>query len=349
MQISDELSMGAGALGLAIGVSRGSGATASASLGRLTDRIGAVWSIRLALAIAAVSACGICWTAVGVKSLIAWLLLAGWANAVGQPAVNRLLARVVKPDRLGLGFGVKQSAPPAALLVAGVCVPVLALTVGWRWSFGLVAAAATGMVLVVGRRPEDASARRSSTLPSRLSLRETGVFVVAFALGTAASSVATAFYVSWAVDAGTPPSAAGLLLALASLAAIIARLAMGWASDRMARGHLRLCAVMLLTGAAGFGLLATGDIRIGAVGIVVALAGAWGFNGVFWYALVRAHPSVPGAITGALAPGGLAGAALGPLGFGLLVHGVGYRFAWITALLVAAAAATAMRVGARKL
>jgi MFS family permease len=349
VQISTELALGTSALGLAIGVSRGSGATASAALGRLADRIGAVWSVRMALGIAAVSSWGIFSTVVGVKSLIAWLVVAGWANALGQPAVNRLLARVVQPDRLGLAFGVKQSAPPAALMLAGLCVPLVAATLGWRWGFATVVMAAAAVFLMVGQRPALAQRRPHEALPARVSFRETWLFSVAFALGTAASSAGTAFYVHWAAALGSNPSAAGIVLAVASLAAICARLLSGWASDRMGGGHLRVCAGMLVVGCLGFALLASGSARLGSIGIVIALTGAWGFNGVFWFALVRAYASAPGAITGALAPGGLVGAAAGPIVFGVLADEVGYAASWSAAALMSLAAAGAMVLGGRRL
>jgi MFS family permease len=60
----------------------------------------------------------------------------------------------------------------------------------------------------------------------------------------------------------------------------------------------------------------------------LAFVGCWGYNGVFWYAMVRAYPDAPGRITGALSPGGLAGSTLGPVVFGWLVDQLGYQTAW---------------------
>jgi hypothetical protein len=33
-------------------------------------------------------------------------------------------------------------------------------------------------------------------------------------------------------------------------------------------------------------------------GVVLALAGTWGFHGVFWFSIVRAYPATPGRVTG---------------------------------------------------
>ena len=349
VQISTELALSTSTLGLAIGISRGSGAGASAPLGRLADRIGTVWSLRLAMVIAALSSLGIFLTVVGVKSLVAWLVVAGSANALGQPAANRLLARVVRPGRLGAAFGVKQSAPPAALMLAGFCVPLVALTAGWRWAFFLGAAAAGLVILAVGRRPSEAARSPRVSVVERVSRRETAIYTVAFGFGTAASSAATAFYVASAVASGTSPSTAGLILAVASCAAVLARLISGWGCDRMATGHLRMCAYMLGVGCVGYAFLAVGNPNFAAMGIIVALAGSWGFNGVFWFALVRAYSAVPGAITGALAPGGLLGAAVGPIAFGYLAEHATYETAWMVAGVMSAMAAWAMVLGDRRL
>ena len=35
-------------------------------------------------------------------------------------------------DRQGLAFGIKQSAIPAAVLISGLALPVLAIPLGWR-------------------------------------------------------------------------------------------------------------------------------------------------------------------------------------------------------------------------
>lgn len=349
IQISDEFAFSATVLGLAIGVSRGSGAIGSIVLGRVVDRIGAVRALRLAMGIAAVTSLGMFGAAVGTVSLLAWLAAASWANALGQPAANRLLANVVHPTRLGTAFGVKQSAPPTASMLAGLCVPAIAVTLGWRWAYLMVAVLAIVVAFAIGRRPP--AKTRADTLKLTVSFGGPNIilFAIAFGSGTAASSAATAFFVNSAVWSGTSPDAAGLLLAAGSVAAVATRVIAGLASDRMSIGHLKLCAGMLAVGSSGFVLLAIGHSETVALGIIIALAGAWGFNGVFWLAMVRAFPANPGAITGALSPGGYIGAAAGPIAFGFLAERVGYSFAWASGGAIALLAVLSMLFGARRL
>jgi MFS family permease len=349
IQIADEFAFGAALLGLAIGIARGSAAVGSVLFGRVVDRIGAVRALRLAMAIAAVTCFGMFETTVGPVSLMVWLAAASWANALGQPAANRLLANVVSPTRLGTAFGLKQSAPPVASMLAGLCVPTLAVTLGWRWGYLMVAVMAIVVAFAVGRRPP--ARPRREPLPAGVPFRSRNIvmFAIAFGSGTAASSTATAFFVTSAVGSGTSPDVAGLLLAAGSIAAVVTRVTAGLASDRMRTGHLKLCALMLAVGSLGFVLLALGRSETLALGIVITLAGAWGFNGVFWFSMVRAFPANPGAITGVLSPGGYFGAAAGPIAFGLLAEHAGYSWAWAAGGVMAVVATLAMMLGARRL
>ena len=147
VQITDDLLFGTAALGVAVAMFRVAGAVTSSYLGGLADRIGAVASLRFAALISIVASVGIAATATSWLTLVAWLMLGATANVLAQPAANRLLVRTVPATRQGIAFGVKQSAPPAASMLAGVSVPVIALTVGWRWAY-LVGAALAIVVLI---------------------------------------------------------------------------------------------------------------------------------------------------------------------------------------------------------
>jgi MFS family permease len=78
--------------------------------------------------------------------LLARLALAGVPTALSQPAANELLMARVAPQRRGFAFAVKQSAIPVSTLLAGLAVPVVALTIGWRWAF--LFAAVLGLLTV---------------------------------------------------------------------------------------------------------------------------------------------------------------------------------------------------------
>lgn len=350
VEIMRDLAFGSAGLGLAVGAHRFAGAIMSPYLGRWADRLGATRSIRLTALIAMAASLGIATTATRWAILVAWMTVGGCAQALGTPAANRLLSNVIRPARLGTAFGIKQSAPPTATMLAGLSVPVIALTIGWRWAY--VAAALLGVVVIfaAGRPPPVDPRRRAESAGSRLADRRMILLLaVAFGLGNATSSTVTTFYVDAAVRAGTSADFAGTMLAVASIATIITRVVSGAVSDRLSTGHLRLCAGLLVVGSIGIAMLATGRPAWMAAGALVGLAGTWGFGGVFWFALVRAYPDAPGQASGAIAPGVLGGSTAGPVVFGFIADSAGFAVAWTFIGVVALVAAGAALVCSRKL
>ncbi len=350
VQLTEELAFGAVGLGVAVALHRAGAAATAPFLGRLSDHLGAARSIRIASVAAVVSSLGIA-VAPGWAALAGWLTVAGASNALAQPAANRLLSNLVPLGRLGTAFGLKQSAPPIAALLAGVSVPLIGVTVGWRWAYVLVAVASLAVIFTTRPPPSRAAPRRSGrgTMPPLTGRRQLLVVTIAYAFGNLSNSAATTFYVDSAVRAGSSPAFAGTMLAIASLTAVGVRIVSGVVSDRMVSGHLRLCAVLLLAGATGCVGLAHPATWTTTAGIVVALAGTWGFQGVFWYALVRLYPDSPGRLTGAVFPGGLIGGTLGPSLFGLIADTQGRAPAWVAIGLVAVIAGVLMFAGARGL
>jgi len=349
VQLTEDLQFGSAGLGLAIATHRLASAPASIVGGRLADRLGASRSLRVAALIAAAACLGIALFAHDLVTLAAWMAIAGLSLALAEPAANRLLVNVVPPQRLGTAFGVKQSATPAATMLAGLSVPLLALTLGWRVAFGLAAAACLAVLAGVGRVPR--SPKKGKVAP-RIRLNDPVTIVLlstAMGFNTATSSTVPAFYVTSAVSAGTAVTKAGTILAAASIATIAVRMMAGAVADRMKDRHLRLSIAGQLAGLIGLGLLATLRPSLMGIGAVIALAGTWGFHGVFWFAMVRAYPRTPGAITGAVAPGALLGGVVGPLLFGMVAAGYGYRTGWLLSAGLALGAAAATQLGLRRL
>lgn len=352
VQLTEDLNFGTVGIGAGVATFFGTMAITSLYLGRLADRLGATRSLRIAALGAATAALGIALTARVWLALAAWLVVAGTAAALAQPAANRLLINRVRGNRLGSAFGLKQSAPPTASMLAGLSVPAIALTIGWRWAFVIAAAAALTVAVAVGAPPSAAPARRARRKRTALEpLRDPGTLVVlaiGFGLGFSANSAVLAYYVDAAVRSGVPAPTAGVVLAVSSLVAIAVRITAGIACDRSRIQPLRLCAALLVSGAVGIMLLARGGPVAAVVGAIVAIAGTWGFPGVFWYAVVRAWPDTPGRITGAMAPASVGG-VIGPTGFGTLAVTLGDTTAWWTAAGVAIVAGAAMLFGAQRL
>ncbi len=350
VQIREELVFGAAGIGLATGAFRGAGALAAIPLGRRVDRWGPMTSLRRSATIAILAALWIAFAARDLPTLLVGMVLGGVATVIAQPAANTLIMRAVDVRRRATAFGIKQTSPPLSGMIAGFAVPVIALTLGWRVAFGLVAALGAMMLLALRDRDRSREPRPPQPVTQPLGRRRFLVIImVTFALADVTNNTATVFYVESAVRAGTPPGLAGTIFAVASLGAILTRLASGVVADRMVTGHLRLCAGLLLLGAVGMALLSTGDPTLMGVGAVLAFCGTWGFNGVFWFSVVSAFPHAPGRVTGVLGPAGLMGSSLTPALFGGIADQVGFRPVWLIVCSSAVAAAIGMVIADREL
>ena len=305
--------------------------------------------MRISAAIATGVGLGVALFARSWLTLCLFLVFGGIANALGQTGSNLLLVRAVRQGRQGFAFGLKQSALPVGSVIAGLTVPLIALTVGWRWAFVLAAAAAVAVGLAV---PSSRDVRfQASTGAANRARRRTPLVVIAVALFFAmcAASTLSAFTVDAAVTAGVSPANAGLLLTLGGMIAIATRLGAGMLADRREGAHFAVVAKMLFAGAVGYLFLALANPWGFAVGTILAFGLGWGFNGLFWFAVVRFNQATPGKATGMVMPGGLFGGLIGPIVFGWTVEAATYPVAWVVAAVWAAIGGVLMLWGRRLL
>jgi MFS family permease len=344
VQIRSELDFGSAALGLAVAVFFASASLASVVMGRMVERNGSHRAMRLSAVVSAASLLGIALFAGSWRGLVAWLVLGGLANAVAQPATHLSLAREVSAGRQGVSFGIKQAAIPTATLLAGLAVPAVAVTLGWRWAFAGGAALALCIALLVPkgkggtRRVKEARAGDVSLVPLVL-------LALGIGLGSAAANPLGAFVVESAVASGIEVGKAGLLLALGSAAGVAVRVVAGHLADKMTSGRLRLVAGMLGVGTVGFVLRASGAIPFLVLGVLLAFAAGWGWPGLFNFAVVKTNPRAPAAATGITQTGASSGAAAGPLVFGFVVEGSSFGTAWLLYGALALVAAVTILVG----
>ena len=108
-------------------------AAATALLGGgLVDKMGRRNSTACAGLVAAAGGFGVAWGTRSWPVLVLGMVILGVANAGCQVTSNLIMARVVPQHRQGLGFGVKQSAIPLSIMLAGLAVPTIGVLVGWR-------------------------------------------------------------------------------------------------------------------------------------------------------------------------------------------------------------------------
>ena len=352
VQIRGELNFGEGALGLAVAVFFASSSLASFLSGRIVERIGYSLGMRAAVLASAASLLGVALLARSWLALILCLAFGGLANAISHPATHLFMARRISQGRQGLAFGVKQAAIPTATLLAGLAVPALGTTIGWRWAFVAAAALALVVLLLVPnggsatglRCPRDRAIRTGDARLGPLLLLALGM-----ALGSAAANPLGAFVVESSVAAGIEVGTAGLLLAAGSGVGIVVRVLLGWLTDRREGGSLNLVAGMMVLGTLGFLLLADGGRWALVIGVMLAFGAGWGWPGLFNFAVVKTSPGAPAAATGVTQTGASGGAAIGPLVFGLIVEGSSFGTAWLVSGALVLLAAAAILVGRRML
>jgi len=332
-------------LGVIISLFFGMAALVSPTAGRLSEREGWANGLRISTLLSALALGTIGWFGTSVVLIGLSLGLAGVASALTQTAANLTIARCVVPRRHGWVLGIKHACVPAAMFLAGLAVPTLALTVGWRWAFRLAAVLAIATAAIIpGReqpytltpppKPIDASAGKPST-PAHLLV----ILAVAVGLGIGALDPLGSFFVGYSVSIGVEEQIAGVLLAIGGFCGIIARLVAGRLIDRMAQADFTVIASMMTAGALGIVILNLGGYLGLLIGGFIGFTAGWGWSGLFTFAVVKDNPEAPAAAWGVAQTGKFLGAAIGPLVFGIVADRVSFDVAfWMAtvALLTAA-------------
>lgn len=326
-------------LGLVTGTFFAVSAVGAIPSGSLSKRIG--WQ-RGMLASGLLGAFAFFGTAVlawNFTTLLLFIALGSVANALAQPAANSALVERVSGSRHGLAFGVKQSSVPSATLVAGLAVPLIGLTIGWRYAFALASIGSLLLGLSAWRlgarirtsRSQGTSTEQRAAQPPIEPGRRFPLLVLAMVgcLGTAGSNVLGAFLVVYVVRQGLADGLAGLLLAYGSIVNISVRLVMGWLSDRRKGSPVLAIAGMLTLGALGFAILlfARSPLML-VVATTIAFGAGWGWNGLFHMATMMHYRRQPAAATGVISTFLFTGGVIGPALFGFLVETRGFAAGW---------------------
>ncbi len=347
VQISAELGFDPAGLGLVVALYCAVSTFAALPCGRLVERYGSGPTSRIAVLGAAAVMLVVAAFARSYVALVLILLSSAWCNVLGQLSSNLTLSRYVPASRLGLSFGIKQSAIPLATLLAGVAVPAVALTIGWRWAFVMGAGLALAALLVA---PRDTVGRAPTPkVPGERATAALSVLGIAAGLAAASSSALGIFLVASAVDQGVDPGFAGLTLTLGSVVGLTLRLAHGWAADHRTGGHIAVVAASLVLGAGGLALLAVPGTPALVIGTVLGFGLGWAWPGLLQFAVVRLNPSAPAAATSIVQTGVYGGGFIGPVGFGFLAAQYSFPVAWLVGAVTMLVAAVLMAVGRRML
>lgn len=316
--------------------------------GRLAEHLGGSRAMALGATLDLVTAVGIALFATSWGTLAVLLMIAGVGNGIAFPSSNLAMSRGFPLHRQGVGFAIKQSAGPYATVIAGAAVPLIGLTIGWRWAFAMMAVATLPIVAGWWARVDIAPRRPRG--PGPIPRRALWILAAGAFFGVNATASIGAFYVESTVSGGLEPATAGTFLAVGSAIGICFRVVWGWIGDRHATWHISMIATLLVVGSAVFLVFGRVQGLLPVFGVsVLVFSTAWAWPSLLGFAVVTRVPDAPGIASGILGAGQFGGGILGPLLFGLLAEHTSYRTAWTFAAVMALAAAATITVGGRAL
>lgn len=212
-----------------------------------------------------------------------------------NPASAQVLMGLSSPRRQPLVFSIKQTAVPAAGILAGALLPVIAVSFGWRWAFATVALVAVVVMLTIqplrgtfdaGRERGGGRPRFDIIGPLRLVLRHRalrGTSFSAFALAGAQISVASFFVLYLTQAQGWSLVNAGGMYAVVQVGGVCGRVFWGTIAKQLLSPLLVLTGLSLLIGGLFLAVaLMTPDWPLAVVAVVSFLLGlcSFGWNGV---------------------------------------------------------------------
>ena len=294
-----------------------------------------------------------------VATLALGALLVGVGYGPVTPASSHLLARTTPAHRMSLVFSVKQTGVPLGGALAGAIVPGLQLLVGWQAALAAVAVASIACAfgaqsLRAGfdadRDPARALGMGNILQPIRLVLSQPALrmlAVISFVFSIAQLSLTTYLVTYLTGDLGYGLVAAGVVLSLSQVGAVLGRVLWGWVSDRFfgARRMLALLATVMTLSSLATALLQPHWPAIAIIAILFVFgASAIGWNGVYLAEVARQAPAgQAGMATGGTLTMTFFGVVVGPPLFGALsgLFG-GYRAGFVALALPLAVAAVAL-------
>ena len=345
VQASADFDVSEGTYGWALGSFFIGAAVTSLPLGRLAQRLGPRRQLLIGLTATVAIQLTIALLVSSFGQMLAMLALAGVANSGVQSAVNLALTQASLP-RLGLAIATKQAAMPGSAMIGGLAVPVVALTLGWRWSYVVGAAMAAAAITQVRSFVMPAISTPVTTTPEvrAVSAGQSptpalyGATVVVFLFAFTSGAI-NAWTVSSGVDAGLSEGVAGVVISAAAGTGIAVRLLIGSRIDASHTPPFRAAALLYIVGIAGFALAAVRLPALHVAASILAFGGGWIWPVATNYAIVTANRRNAAAATGLTQTGVYVGVFSAPIVTGRIIDSAGYPTMWLVVASVGVIAA----------
>lgn len=302
------------------------GAVISPRVGTIADAMGAKRSTTTTIALATAALVGLA-VAPRYWVIVVAALVGGIAQAMANPATNKLIALHIAPGRRGVITGIKQSGVTAASALGGALLPPVAILAGWRWAVGFFALLATLAGVLSLFVPPDPVSETDGSERAALPL-DPYIFRLAaygFILGGAGTAIFT-FLPLYAVESlGLGAAAAGLAVAVTGIAGVIGRILWGrFAEIRFGTWRsLEYIAVLAASAAAVLVAAASFPWLVWVAAVLTGFsASAW--NSVGMLAVIETvTPSQAGRASGVVLLGFLGGLGIGAPAFGYSIDRLG--------------------------
>ena len=331
-KVAESLGVAPVLVGYHVGLTFGAAAVASIYGGIVVLRLGAARTTQLSMVSSVIGVALLALPHVGYVALGS--LFIGTGMGFASPAASYLLVKHTSADRRNLLFSIKQTGVPLGGVIIALTAPILAVTVGWRWSLAMIATVGVATLLITERARVawDSDHRPVGSLRSTpfggvpLVWRQKALRWVALAavLFSSVQRILLSFTVVYLVAAGGYGLVeAGIMLSVAQVGGATSRIPWGWLADRLRSGLAVLtliCVIMIVSSIALILLEASWPRPLVYLLFFLLGASCVGWNGIVHAECARLSPA--GMIS--LAAGGMSFFVFGGVMFGPPVFAAAY-------------------------
>ena len=331
-KVAESLGVAPVLVGYHVGLTFGAAAVASIYGGIVVLRLGAARTTQLSMVSSVIGVALLALPHVGYVALGS--LFIGTGMGFASPAASYLLVKHTSADRRNLLFSIKQTGVPLGGVIIALTAPILAVTVGWRWSLAMIATVGVATLLITERARVawDSDHRPVGSLRSTpfggvpLVWRQKALRWVALAavLFSSVQRILLSFTVIYLVtEGGYGLVEAGIMLSVAQVGGATSRIPWGWLADRLRSGLAVLtliCVIMIVSSIALILLEASWPRPLVYLLFFLLGASCVGWNGIVHAECARLSPA--GMIS--LAAGGMSFFVFGGVMFGPPVFAAAY-------------------------